>query len=1149
MIRILEFIFYYFPTKILVYGDLPYISKALTKFNPFYIWDSESLGTMVRQGLGGYRDWILWALAPNDYFFFFYKIMLPVILIPLTYYLLMGKLGIKSRMIKLLVAFSAIASPIVFGDFSTGQTFWVYLTLPWLFFYAYQTFVTQDVVIKNCVILSVLLFLTFGFLPPIIVPLAFILTGFIFTLVFSSLFNSRKKEWGAFLKKGIIVGLLFVSMALPYLIVAQSGQKAYASPSALEDYYHNYSKTIFLNTIRLAGNAGNGQETLGYNNPANWFNIAGYIIFIVILFAFLAPKKNNDELGKWTAPLLITVLGIFSFMHLLATSPEVGTLLFQSQWIVTSIRSPTKIFVILLPMLAILFGLSLDHLVRPFSPRTKTKVFSTIALLLAIYGWPFFRGDFGLLHNRSNPEYFFKNDLIQRISDRANDSAARSLVIPMDHKDELNFERIAPGLNTVRLGGDLPLSRDLINNIIAAYNNKDDSLFNYLDMAGIGNIFLKKDNTYRDLFVIFPNNLPYNDAVDFFKTNGFTASYEDSDFIQLTKLVGPQVYSSGSIVNLLGSSDIKTVGALSQPNNLVIEDSNNKYSNYFDTYTVNNNTSGRITGKAVLYEPSIVKLQIEKNGQNVLIYKKDLVTGEKTKIFEKNIQSEANLLILNNEAINLTSAAQTNVRSGTQVLKETFLSPVADAGLDYSFEEDKPTEVNDASTGRFGKAEIYANKSDQATNGAKSLLIGSSSHLAYVSRSLPVGLDPHKIYKLSFDYKNIKGIPPSFTIWQSGANVGLPSGILSANKNWTTFETFFSPEPGATKLDLYLYTDGGAGKISENLFDNIRLFEVNAVSEDNFFIPAYHSVYDIKDQEVNYATSVGENLINNPSFENSGFWDEAGDASAGAQGDPQIFVKKSRDAAVGKNSLSLTSFNHTAYIRQRIQNFELNAVYKLSFYYKNVEGNQPSFAIRQAGINKSVPSGKLPPSPVWQYYETYFVPAESAEGLDLFFYSSSGGEISTNLFDQVEIVKTPLIKSFAVLRQKSISKPSELLLDYVSINPTQINIQVKNLTSPGLMVYNESYHQGWEAFVRDPKGKNLLLENHVIANGFANGWWLDPTEIPVEYQNPDGTYNVTLQFKPQKSFSLGLIISATVFVWCLGFLINNRFRKKIYAEI
>ena len=82
--------------------------------------------------------------------------------------------------------------------------------------------------------------------------------------------------------------------------------------------------------------------------------------------------------------------------------------------------------------------------------------------------------------------------------------------------------------------------------------------------------------------------------------------------------------------------------------------------------------------------------------------------------------------------------------------------------------------------------------------------------------------------------------------------------------------------------------------------------------------------------------------------------------------------------------------------------------------------------------------------------------------------------------------------------------------------------------------------------------KPIFDDTHKIVYDYANGWEIDPNYIKRNFdrnfykENPDGSIDIelTLYFKPQSYFYLGLIISLITFFACLGYLIFNLIKKR-----
>jgi len=118
------------------------------------------------------------------------------------------------------------------------------------------------------------------------------------------------------------------------------------------------------------------------------------------------------------------------------------------------------------------------------------------------------------------------------------------------------------------------------------------------------------------------------------------------------------------------------------------------------------------------------------------------------------------------------------------------------------------------------------------------------------------------------------------------------------------------------------------------------------------------------------------------------------------------------------------------------------------------------------------------------------------------------------------------------------------------VNPTKYRVKVANATEPFLLVFSESYHDQWKACVNSGDGDVGWIEafwrdtvpegQHIMANGYANAWYIDPAELGVEEE-----FSMTLYYKPQSLFYVGLVLSGVALVVCIGILLWCwRWRRK-----
>jgi hypothetical protein len=245
---------------ILTFGDYPFTDIHANALSFLYVWTPNNLGTNIRQGLNLVRDVLLVKISFSNEMFYMLKFVFPLLLTPLIYVLLMRRLGVNRLTVLIPTVFFTLANPVVFGDYLSGQTFWIYPLIPLVYYTVMKIFYMGHVDARHIISLAILMFISFGMLPPILIPLTFVVMILVAIPAGVSLMRRDGKMFLSIIKTSLATGLLFGLLALPYLIVPTSGQSAYIPTNIIGDYLHNYQQTYILNTLRLAGNESNGQK-------------------------------------------------------------------------------------------------------------------------------------------------------------------------------------------------------------------------------------------------------------------------------------------------------------------------------------------------------------------------------------------------------------------------------------------------------------------------------------------------------------------------------------------------------------------------------------------------------------------------------------------------------------------------------------------------------------------------------------------------------------------------------------------------------------------------------------------------------------------------------------------------------------------------
>ncbi|MCF6149649.1 MAG: hypothetical protein E3K37_13430 [Candidatus Kuenenia sp.] len=148
-------------------------------------------------------------------------------------------------------------------------------------------------------------------------------------------------------------------------------------------------------------------------------------------------------------------------------------------------------------------------------------------------------------------------------------------------------------------------------------------------------------------------------------------------------------------------------------------------------------------------------------------------------------------------------------------------------------------------------------------------------------------------------------------------------------------------------------------------------------------------------------------------------------------------------------------------------------------------------------------------------------------------------------------------------------------ITFKKINPTRYVVNVKG-EKPFWLVFSESFHAGWKAYVRQrsevggrrlesktehwsalisawrDKGRRIELTEHQMVNGYANGWYVpvgQKAEVGGQRSEDDGgisgDFQIVLEYKPQRLFEIGVLISGITFVSCIGYLCWGGIRRLV----
>ncbi len=171
--------------------------------------------------------------------------------------------------------------------------------------------------------------------------------------------------------------------------------------------------------------------------------------------------------------------------------------------------------------------------------------------------------------------------------------------------------------------------------------------------------------------------------------------------------------------------------------------------------------------------------------------------------------------------------------------------------------------------------------------------------------------------------------------------------------------------------------------------------------------------------------------------------------------------------------------------------------------------------------------------------------------------------------------ETLVQEAYSVLRKCKPANNVPPKISFRKINPTRYIVKVEKAVKPFFLIFSESYHPQWKAYLESGVGseesgdkivaehpklgvkearhemsftpgdisylfaKPISDENHFLVNGYANAWYIDPKKVGT------GNFSITLYFWPQSLFYLGLGISLITLICCLSYLLWQPLIRRI----
>ena len=271
-------------------------------------------------------------------------------------------------------------------------------------------------------------------------------------------------------------------------------------------------------------------------------------------------------------------------------------------------------------------------------------------------------------------------------------------------------------------------------------------------------------------------------------------------------------------------------------------------------------------------------------------------------------------------------------------------------------------------------------------------------------------------------------------------------------------------------------------------------------------------------------------------------------------------------------------------IYQDIENWKPQVTYRFSFEYKTSGEGLKVLLVEEreeidtAWLDKGVADERLSKSNIliekqlegednvaneWQRFDTVINSDKNAKSARLSIISESAPK-HLNEITLRNVQLRAIIEPKIVLKKTQDSNNDIPKITFQKINPTKYLVNIENAVSPYFLIFSESFHRGWKAYInneladyegeivgsyfdgqiREEKAqdeffdkypfqtwgkKPLPDDRHIIMNGYANSWYITPEDAGTR-----SDYQIIVEYQGQWFFYLGALITLITIIATLA---------------
>jgi uncharacterized protein DUF3367 len=445
------------------------------------------------------------------------------------------------------------------------------------------------------------------------------------------------------------------------------------------------------------------------------------------------------------------------------------------------------------------------------------------------------------------------------------------------------------------------------------------------------------------------------------------------------------------------------------------------------------------------------------------------------------------------------------------------------------------------------------------TNGKYALQLDARQDSACES-SAPINeFQASNTYLVTFDYKTLAGSSGAYCVWD-GTSCVIYQTTPSGN-GWQTQHAMVTLKPSAKELVVYLYAPTNNYPETKVLYDNvsvtklgdaIQVLPVPAQALGPASVHPFHLAHGTASLSATLNIN-SQNLLPNGAFQ-AGLWQPAPSDCNYLGNAVKLGEKLVPGGVNGQNSMQLSANGDEACISSApLKSFSDTNTYLVSLNYKNLAAGSGAICIWN-GSSCLAHISLTSHDKQWHSFATWFSPGDNAASLELYLYADASAYPAITRFGNIQIreLDGPQPADFSIQRLDPSQNAALTISDYKQVDPTVYQAQLLAPYS-GLVILQESYHPDWKAYLVKPgshvdiwqklgfsrAGWQLPERDHVTANGYANAWIVQQSQLPKDLA---GSPKLTLvmAFAPQRWFYMGSLVSLAGLLTAVGYLLYLR---------